>query len=211
MTSDALPDGTAKRSSRFLRVARASAVGLVIALLGVLIWSFVRSNDGARFNSQISKGKKPHAPVFALPVLWDHPETWPEALRPRLSDGRVSLAELRGYPAVVNFWASWCIPCKEEARAFRASAERFRGRVVFVGIDVQDLKSAARSFLRRYKVNYVSVRDGGGGKTYTSYGLTGVPETYFIDKRGRVVVHSIGRLSAADLTANIQRLLTESK
>lgn len=211
MSSDALPDGAVKRSSSFLRVARALAVGLVIALLGLLVWSLVRSNDGARFNSQISKGKKPRAPVFALPVLWDHPETWPDALRPRLSDGRVSLVELRGYPAVVNFWASWCVPCKEEAPAFSASAERFRGRVVFVGIDVQDLKSAARRFLRRFKVNYVSVRDGGSDKTYTSYGLTGVPETYFIDKRGRVIVHSVGRLSAANLTANIQELLKESK
>ena len=55
------------------------------------------------------------------------------------------------------------------------------------------------------------VRDGGSGRTYTSYGLTGVPETYFIDKRGRVIVHSIGRLSKADLTANVKELLKASK
>jgi cytochrome c biogenesis protein CcmG/thiol:disulfide interchange protein DsbE len=206
-----LPDGAAERTSRVLQVARALAVGLVIALLGLLVWSFARSNDGARFNSEIGKGKKPPAPVFALPVLWDHTETWPESLRPRLGDGQLSVRELRGYPVVLNFWASWCVPCKEEARAFRASADRFRGRVAFLGVDVQDLKSAARSFLRRFKVNYVSVRDGGSDKTYTAYGLTGVPETYFIDTRGRVIVHSVGRLSAADLTANIQELLKESK
>jgi cytochrome c biogenesis protein CcmG/thiol:disulfide interchange protein DsbE len=211
MPDDRLADETNGRASRLLRVARLLAVGLVIALLGLLVWSFVRNNDGARFTGQISKGQKPPAPAFSLPVVWNHPETWPEALRPRLSDGRLTLQELRGYPLVVNFWASWCVPCKEEAPAFTASATSFRDRVVFVGVDVQDLKGAARGFLRRFKVNYVSVRDGGSGKAYTAYGLTGVPETYFVDKRGRVIVHSIGRVSRRDLTTNIRELLKESK
>jgi cytochrome c biogenesis protein CcmG/thiol:disulfide interchange protein DsbE len=210
MRIDVLDDGTPRGASGFVRVARAVAVGLVVALLVLLVWSFIRSGNGARFTGQISKGMKPPAPGFSLPVLWSHDETWPEVLRPRLHDGHLNLRELRGHPVVVNFWASWCVPCKEEAPAFRESAERFRGRVAFVGIDVQDLQGAARGFLRRFKVNYVSVRDGGSDKTYTSYGLTGVPETYFIDKRGRVVVHSVGRLSAADLTLDIQRLLKDS-
>ena len=193
-----------------LRVARVLAVGFVLALLGLLVWDLVRADNGARLTGQISNGKKPPAPAFDLPVLWDHRETWPEPLRRRLSDGRLQLRELRGHPVVLNFWASWCIPCREEAPAFSAAAVRFRGRVVFVGIDVQDLKSSARRFLRKYKVNYVSVRDG-SDKTYTSYGLTGVPETFFIDARGRVIVHSIGRLTAKDLNENIRVLLKEPK
>ena len=136
----------------------------------------------------------------------DEKRLWPEALRARLSDDRLSLQELRGFPVVVNFWASWCVPCKEEARAFSASAERFRGRVLFVGIDVQDLKGAARAFLRRFKVNYVSVRDGGSGRTYTSYGLTGVPETYYLDARGRLVAHTLGEVSADELARQVAKL-----
>ena len=193
-----------------LRVARILAVGFVLALLGLLVWDLVRSDKGARLTGEISNGKRPPAPAFALPVLWDHRETWPKALRPRLGDGKLELRELRGYPVVLNFWASWCIPCKEEALAFSAAARRFRGRVVFAGIDVQDLKSSARRFLRRYQVNYVSVRDG-GDKTYTSYGLTGVPETFFIGPRGRVIVHSIGRLTTTGLNENIRILLKASK
>lgn len=185
-------------------------MGVVVALLGVLVWDLVSSGSGARLTAEVSNGKRPPAPAFDLAVLWPHDETWPPSLRPRLADGRVSLRELRGHPVVVNFWASWCVPCKEEAPAFVASARAFRGRIVFLGIDVQDLKGAARGFLRRFKVNYVSVRDG-GDSTYTAYGLTGLPETYFIDPRGRVVIHSVGRLGNAELAANLQTLLERSK
>jgi cytochrome c biogenesis protein CcmG/thiol:disulfide interchange protein DsbE len=127
-------------------------------------------------------------------------------LRPRLEDGRVSLAELRGFPVVINFWASWCIPCREEAAAFRAVATRYAGRVAFVGMDTQDLKSAARRFLRRYKVNYVSVRDG-SDRTYSAYGLTGVPETYFVDREGRAVSHAVGAISRRDLERSVRALV----
>jgi len=184
------------------------AVGFVLALLGLLIADLVRSGDGARLVKQVDNGRRPAAPSFSLAVIWAHDETWPVGLRRRLDDGRLSLAEVRGYPAVINFWASWCVPCKEEAPAFAAAAEKFKGRVVFVGLDTQDSPSAARRFLRRYRVNYVSVRDG-TDKTYTAYGLTGVPETYFIDRRGRILLHKIGQTSKADLTTAINALLGE--
>ena len=72
------------------------------------------------------------------------------------------------------------------------------------------MKSFARAFLRRFKVNYVSVRDG-NDKTYTAYGLTGVPETFFLDRQGRAIAHSIGRLSTSDLATNVEELLKEPK
>jgi cytochrome c biogenesis protein CcmG/thiol:disulfide interchange protein DsbE len=105
---------------------------------------------------------------------------------------------------VVNFWASWCIPCKEEAALLAASARAHRGRVVFLGIDVQDFKSDARGFLKRFDTPYVSVRDG-SGSTYTDYGLTGVPETYWIDARGRIVAHYAGQIDRAQLEDGIRR------
>lgn len=188
------------------RVARSVAVACVLALLALLVWSVVRSSSGAALVKKADSGKMPPAPRFDLPVLWPHDETWPPALRARIEDGRLTLAELRGAPAVVNFWASWCYPCKQEAPAFDRAAARYRGRVAFVGIDVQDLKSAARGFLRRYKVNYVSVRDP-SNKTYDAYGLTGVPETYFLDRRGRVVKHVIGRVLEPDLLRYVRAIL----
>jgi cytochrome c biogenesis protein CcmG/thiol:disulfide interchange protein DsbE len=185
---------------------RTAAIGVVVALLGLLVWDVLHSGSGASFTTKIKEGKKPPAPAFALSVLWDRRDTWPPALRARVDDGRLGLEELRGYPVVVNFWASWCVPCKEEAPAFHAVAERYAGRVVFVGMDTQDFKGAARRFLSRYDVNYVSVRDG-TDHTYTQYGLTGVPETYFIDRSGRAVEHAVGAVSKRELEAGIRALL----
>jgi cytochrome c biogenesis protein CcmG/thiol:disulfide interchange protein DsbE len=110
---------------------------------------------------------------------------------------------LRGHPVVVNFWASWCIPCKKEAPLLAASARTHRGQVVFLGIDVQDFKSDARRFLRRFDTPYVSVRDG-PGSTYGDYGLTGVPETYWLDARGRIVAHYAGQIDRDQLEEGIR-------
>jgi cytochrome c biogenesis protein CcmG/thiol:disulfide interchange protein DsbE len=193
-----------------LPVLRAAAAGLVVALLGLLVWDLVATGSGASFVTKIKNGKKPLAPAFAVPVLWDRHATWPKALLPRLDDGRLALVELRGYPVVVNFWASWCIPCREEAPAFRAMAQRYAGRIVFLGMDIQDLKSSARRFLGRYRVNYVSVRDG-SNSIYTAYGLTGVPETFFLDRGGRAISHSVGAVSQQELEQNVQALLKEAR
>lgn len=195
--------------SRVWLGSRVAAIGVVLALLVLLTVSLVRSGDGARFVDRIAKGRKPPAPPFNLRVLWSHDETWPKPLQPGLRDGRLALGELRGQPAVINFWASWCVPCKEEAPSFAAEARKYRGRVAFVGVDVQDLESAAKRFLRRYKVNYVSTRDG-SDKTYTAYGLTGVPETYFIDRRGRVIEHAVGAVKKDELAASLETLLKAS-
>jgi cytochrome c biogenesis protein CcmG/thiol:disulfide interchange protein DsbE len=191
-------------------VSRAAAVGLIAALLGLLVWDLVDTSGGASFVTEIDKGKAPPAPELDLAVLWDRRENWPSAVRPRLDDGRLTLAELRGFPVVVNFWASWCIPCREEASAFNAVAARYAGRVVFVGVDTQDLKSAARRFLRHYKLDYVSVRDG-TDQTYSAYGLTGVPETYFIDRRGHAVSHAVGAVARKDLEVAVAALVREPR
>jgi cytochrome c biogenesis protein CcmG, thiol:disulfide interchange protein DsbE len=180
-----------------------AAVGLVAALLALLIWRVIDQRRGAHLVSLIKEGKKPPAPSFALPVLWNRTETWPADTRKALTDGNLSPKELRGRPVVVNFWASWCVPCKEEAQVLAESARAHRGQIVFLAIDVQDFKSDARRFLKRFDTPYVSVRDG-GGSTYGDYGLTGVPETYWIDARGRVVAHYPGQITRAQLEEGIR-------
>ena len=118
----------------------------------------------------------------------------------------VELRSLRGRPVVLNFWASWCIPCAHEAPRLVAAAKEHEGRVLFLGLDVKDFSSDARKFLRRFRVNYVSVRDGGSG-TYDAYGLTGLPESYFLDASGRIVAHKIGEISRAELEDGIAQAL----
>lgn len=160
--SDALADGgvvgrAGPRRLRPKRLAQVIAVALVLALLGLLVWRVAR----------------PFAPDFTLPMIWKHDETWPPETRRALADGTVALRELRGFPVVLNFWASWCIPCKEEAPEPAAAARRYRGRVVFLGIDIQDFASDARKFTDDVEAPSVSVRDGTSG-TSSVYGITGL-------------------------------------
>ena len=176
------PVPTERRRLRPLAVLQGVSVLLVLALLALLIWKVAFANSGGRLVSKISHGQRPVAPPFRLKVIWSPPATWPKPLRKALDDHVVSLYELRGYPVVINFWASWCVPCKDEAPFLDASARAHAGRVVFLGIDVQDLIPDAHKFLRELRVPYPSVRDG-SPKTYSAYGLTGVPETYYLDRR----------------------------
>jgi cytochrome c biogenesis protein CcmG, thiol:disulfide interchange protein DsbE len=193
-----------------LALAQLMAVALVVALLGLLVWRVAAGNPGAGFVSAIKRGDNPPAPAFELPVIWDRHETWPRRLKRALADDRVSLAELRGHLVVINFWASWCIPCKEEAPALAAGARAHAGQVAFLGLDIQDFTSDARRFLRNLDVPYVSVRDA-SSDSRRAYGLTGVPETYYVNRRGLVVAHSLGAVSRDELERNITLALADAK
>lgn len=181
---------------------RLIAVSLVAGFLGLLGWATLRAAPGNSLPARVAAGEQPPAPGFALDVLWPRAATWPPSARRALNDGRVELRELRGRPLVVNFWASWCIPCRDEAPILNASAQAHAGKVIFLGIDVQDLREDALAFSREFETPYVSVRDR-GNKTYEAYGLTGVPETYYVDAAGRVVAHAPGAVSRESLEAGI--------
>jgi cytochrome c biogenesis protein CcmG, thiol:disulfide interchange protein DsbE len=200
--SDDRPAG--QRRSPLRLALQFAALALVAGLLALLVWRMVASSRGAELVSRMRHGKKPAAPAFVLPVIWPHAETWPRSLHPALADSKIALADLRGHPVVLNIWASWCIPCKKEAPELAASARAHAGRVAFLGLDVQDFKSDARRFLGRYDARYVSVRDGSGA-TGDAYGITGVPETYWIDAHGRIVDHYPGQISRQQLEAGIRK------
>ncbi len=206
-TDGPIPEpGDAAQASKhrrpWLRGLQLFTLGLVAGLLALLVWRVITHGQGARLVSEIKVQKKPAAPSFDLKVIWDHTETWPRVLQSATGDSRVTLAELRGYPVVLNFWASWCIPCKAEAPRLAEAARLHGGRVAFLGIDIQDFTSDAHRFLRRYRTNYVSVRDG-SSSTGDRYGLTGVPETYYLDRRGRILAHSVGEVSTSELEQGI--------
>ena len=193
----------AKPAARHLwRLLQLATSVLVLALLALLAWKVATAHRGADLVNAITHDKNPPAPAFNLPVIWPQADTWPPALRAALADQRLSPRELRGHPVVFNFWASWCGPCKTEAPILIAAARAHAGQVVFVGVDVQDLTGDARRFLRRFHTPYVSLRDS-SGQTYDDYGLTGVPETYWLDARGRLVAHYPGAISRRQLEAGI--------
>ncbi len=208
-TADATEPAEAR--SRWSLPLKVTAVAAVVGLLGLLVWATLAAGRGSSLVARIAAGKKPAAPTFKLGVLWPHTDTWPPELKATIADGELDLRELRGHPVALNFWASWCIPCRQEAPILHASALRHRGRVVFLGVDVKDLTGDALGFARKYKMNYVSARDGSGDKTWNSYGLTGVPETYFIDPTGRIVAHIPGAVSAQTLEEGIATITRPSR
>jgi cytochrome c biogenesis protein CcmG, thiol:disulfide interchange protein DsbE len=200
------PDG---RRSRVRLLLQVLALAVVASLLALLVRQTIVRGAGRELVSAVKKGKAPQAPGFELEIIWPQARTWPPELRRALGDGRLALAELHDYPVVINFWASWCVPCKAEAPRLVASANEHSGRVVFLGVDVQDFESDARRFLARYGMNYVAVHDD-ADSIYSAYGLTGLPETYYLDARGRIVAHSVGEISREELEANIVKATQES-
>jgi cytochrome c biogenesis protein CcmG, thiol:disulfide interchange protein DsbE len=120
----------------------------------------------------------------------------------------VRLADLAGRPAVVNFWASWCQPCREEADVLERFAREYGPRgVAFVGVNVWDSDDKARTFLDEFGVSYANGVDAGGGAAI-DFGVTGLPETYFVDRQGQLVRKFIGPVTERALRAAVEELLS---
>lgn len=179
----------------------AAALGIV-GVLALFTYGLVKSSEGTTLVSQIAAGKKPLAPEFKLEVFWPQSGSPTRAVASASPGGVLDLNRLRGRPVVLNFWASWCVACRAEAALLNTAAATNPG-TVFVGIDVQDLRGDATGFLRRYHVSYTAVADK-TNSTYERYGLTGVPETYYIDSRGRIVAHDPGPVTVETLMSGIR-------
>ena len=178
--------------ARRVKIAlQGAAVAVVALLIGLLAWQVVRTDQGKAIVGKVDEGQKPQAPVFELEQL-DGAKT-------------VSLADYRGKAVVLNFWASWCAPCKDEARELESVWQRWRDKdVVIVGVDLQDFGTDAQRFVDRYDLSYPVLRDTQNW-TWGRYGLSGLPETYFVDRQGRLVgEHVEGPVSAEELDRNIQ-------
>jgi thiol-disulfide isomerase/thioredoxin len=98
---------------------------------------------------------------------------------------KVTLASLRGKPAAINFWASWCSPCHKEAPELEHAARELRGRARIVGIDWTDGAGAARSYVQQYALTYPNLIDA-SGTTGSKFGLNGLPTTFILDPQGKI-------------------------
>jgi cytochrome c biogenesis protein CcmG/thiol:disulfide interchange protein DsbE len=163
--------------------AQALSVALVAGLLALLVWKVSHQVGNATIASDVRKGKQPETPAFSLQ---------------RLDGPILASRSLQGKAQVVNFWASWCIPCREEASLLRQASRQYAGRLIVLGVDHQDFAGDARGFVRRYGLTYPTVVDT-GDKLYTKYGLTGVPETFCANRRGHVVAHVPGAVTRETL------------
>ncbi len=143
----------------------------VLALLGLFTWALVRHQQTLAVGAALARGESPPVPAITLPSFDGPP---------------VSLSTLRGHPVILNFWTSWCIPCREEAPILEATWEEFRPQgLLVIGVDTQDLEAPARAFLKEFHVTYPTFRDP-DGSVARLFGATGVPETFFIGRDGRI-------------------------
>ena len=121
-------------------------------------------------------------------------------------DGEISLASLRGKAVVLNFWASWCEPCKSEAPRFQQAFRRYGNRVAFVGVDTADYSSDAGRFLSRYGVTYPNVRDP-DRSVLGKYGGLPIPRTFVISPTWRVTGYIFGEARSEEIDSAIQEAL----
>jgi cytochrome c biogenesis protein CcmG, thiol:disulfide interchange protein DsbE len=171
-------------ASRLKLAAQVSALLLVAGLLALLGWKVTHQESG-KLLSDVSEGTKPPAPSFRLSRL-DR-------------SGDLDLASLRNKVVLINFWATWCDPCKRELPRLQRAWQRYRGRdVVFVGVDAQDFDDGARRAIRKYGMTYPVVYDG-SGKVLSRYGGLPLPKTFVVDRRGRIVSFHLGELDDPDI------------
>jgi cytochrome c biogenesis protein CcmG/thiol:disulfide interchange protein DsbE len=177
--------------SRLKLAGQVGALGLVVALLGLLVWKVIE-NDRGNVATKFTQGKQPMAVDFELDRL--------------NGEGSLQLSSLRGKVVVINFWAAWCDPCKSEAPRFQAAYERYRDRVEFVGVDTADASGQAREFLDDYGVTYPNVRDP-STKVLDAYGGLPIPRTYVVGPSGRVTGYIFGEARAEELQSAIEKAL----
>ena len=177
---------------RSKRTFQAAALGLVAFLLVLLGLRVLANDQAAALAADVQAGKAPLAPRFTLPRL----------------DGRGSLdlSAFRGKVVVLNFWASWCEPCKAEAPVLERVQQRLqksRAGTVF-GVTYKDAPDASRAFIREEKSTWPNVRDD-RLKLAPKFGTSQLPETFVIDRTGKVVALSRGQIDQQFMDAALAR------
>lgn len=191
-------------------VVRGAAVLGVAGLVALLAFGLATTSPNDGIDRQLAAGRPASVPGFNLRVLarGDVGRRLRRTVDAAARDGAIASTELRGTPYVLNFWASWCQPCRVEAPRLerRWQAER-RGGLLFLGLNQQDLVGDARSFMREFRQTYPSVRDPQNDAAIT-WGVTGLPETFFVTAGGKIVDHVIGAISEQQLAAGIAAIRT---
>jgi cytochrome c biogenesis protein CcmG/thiol:disulfide interchange protein DsbE len=183
------------KGSRKRRITIFIGVSLLNIALLVFLWTqlLTPAQNAAQGQSRANDPLVGHrAPDFTLDALSLHPVA------------SISLASFKGKPVVLNVWNSTCGPCVNEAPLLQSQWQRLQSQgVVFIGIDFQDTKSDGLSFLEKYGITYLNVLDA-SGSTAISYGVTGTPETIFIDRQGVVISRVPYELTEQTLQSNLQ-------
>jgi cytochrome c biogenesis protein CcmG/thiol:disulfide interchange protein DsbE len=180
---------------RVLAPVPLAAIAIVALLVALLAYGVAQNQTDTSIDSAVAAGKRPSAPALDLPRLG--------------APGRLSLASLRGQVVVINYWASWCPPCRGESPVLERWHRRLQAQKgTVVGVDVLDVDTDARAFIRRYGLTYPVVRDG-DGDTRKSFDVYQQPDTIVIDRRGRIAATVRGPVTDARLEQLLPPLLRE--
>jgi cytochrome c biogenesis protein CcmG/thiol:disulfide interchange protein DsbE len=174
-------------------------VGVVVAaaaLIAVLAYGVASESTDSSIDDALSAGKRVTAPDASLPLL--------------VGDGEHSLADYRGKVVVVNFWASWCPPCVDELPLLERTQRRIRRRdATILGVNYKDIPEDALGFVRRFDLSYPSLRDR-DGEYAERYGARAFPETFVVDRLGRIAAVRRGPVDQRWLDQTLPPLLDEA-
>ena len=185
-----LPGFELRGGKRPSRVSRVSTTVIVVVAVCVVLVGTVIAIDATTHRAAPRAAPRP-APAFTLRSLRDPAQ-------------QVSLSAYRGQPVIVNFFASWCIPCQKETPLLAGFYRASRGKVMIIGVDADDSASAARGFVTAKGVAYPVGFETTPGLA-DAYGVseTGIPETFFLDARHRIVKRVLGGVTMKELTAGV--------
>lgn len=167
---------------------------LAVALVALLVFGVLQTADDTSIDQAVARGERPRAPDATLPLLD--------------GGGSSAFADHRGRWVVVNFFASWCDPCEDEAPLLNQLQRRLGDRGTVVGVAYDDLTEDARAFVRDFAVDFPVVRDV-ERKLGDAYGVAALPETFVLDPRGRIVALTRGQVTPRWVAEVVEPLIAE--
>jgi cytochrome c biogenesis protein CcmG/thiol:disulfide interchange protein DsbE len=171
------------------------ALAGVLALVALLAYGVASKREDTSIDTQLAAGKRPAAPAVSLPKLD--------------GGGSVPLSSYRGKVVVLNFWASWCGPCRGEAPILERWHRKLGAKdATVVGVDVLDVSDDARKFIGEFHLSYPQLRDG-DGSNLKRFDVVGYPETVVLDRRGRIAATARGPVDERFFTERVMPLVKE--
>jgi cytochrome c biogenesis protein CcmG, thiol:disulfide interchange protein DsbE len=189
---------------------RLAALAVLLVALVVVVLVVARPNTGTPKSANLSRSAVSHALAGSPAVLTSLHAQGNRLLAGGTTAFKARLKALRGYPVVINEWASWCGPCQSEFPVFQRAAVQYGRKVAFIGVDSHDANDAAAAFLRRFPVTYPSYADP--PQQIGSYleAVGGIPQTIYIDRQGKQVFDHAGPYeTVAALETDIRRYVLQ--
>jgi cytochrome c biogenesis protein CcmG/thiol:disulfide interchange protein DsbE len=174
----------------FRKSAVIIAALIVFGFLGLLVWGMLNKEPITGLSGVTMVNRS--APDFSLTTF---------------KGATISLEDMRGKPIVINFWASWCPPCRIEAPLLERTWRAYKNRgLIFLGVNIQDRKEDALNYMREFDITYPNGPDPTGEITI-DYGVSGLPVTFFISRKGEVVRRWVGAIETSVLISSIEEIM----